>query len=72
MFVRLTVAGLALGALAAVPLTRALESLLFEISATDPLVFAGAALVLGLAALAAAWVPAHSASRVEPLKVLRK
>ena len=67
---RLTVIGLAGGAVCATALTRGLHSLLFEISATDPLVFAGAALVLGAVAAAAAWIPARAATRVDPLEVL--
>ncbi len=62
-----TLAGLA-GAFA---LTRALKGLLFEVSATDPLTFAGIAMVLLVVAVAASWVPARRAMRIEPTAALR-
>ena len=69
---RLTLLGLAAGAIVAFVATRALRSLLFEISVTDPLVFGSAALTLAIVATAAAWIPAHAATRVDPLEVLSR
>jgi len=68
---KLTLLGLALGAASSVALTRFLASFLFGITATDPLAFAAAALVLAAVALLACWVPARRAARVDPMVALR-
>jgi putative ABC transport system permease protein len=68
---RLVLAGLALGALGAFALTRVLRGLLFAVSATDPLTFGAVALLLVLVALAACWIPARRATRIDPLAALR-
>jgi predicted permease len=60
-------AGLGLAALAG----WSARSLLFELSGFDPVVFAGSAVVLALVALSAGIVPAHRASRVDPMRALR-
>lgn len=68
---RMTGLGLALGLVGALGLTRALRSLLFGVSALDPLTFAGVALLLLAVALAAVWLPARRATRLDPTLALR-
>ena len=67
----LAVSGLGLGLLAAVGITRFLESLLLGVSATDPLVFAGVAALLAAVCAAACWFPARQAAAVDPMVALR-
>jgi predicted permease len=66
-----TVVGLAIGITGALALTRAMQSLLFGVSANDPLTFAGVALLLGAAALLANYIPARRATKVDPMVALR-
>ena len=67
----LIAAGVAIGIGGALALTRAMTSLLFEVSPTDPVVFTGVPLLLVVVALIACFVPARRASRVDPMVALR-
>lgn len=64
-------AGLAAGLVIAYSTSHALTSLLFEVQPTDPVTFVAIAVLLALAALAAAYVPARRAAAVDPVDVLR-
>ena len=67
----LVLIGAAIGALSALASTRVLSALLYSVSATDPIAFAGVLVVLCAVALVASYVPARRASRLEPMDVLR-
>jgi ABC-type antimicrobial peptide transport system permease subunit len=67
----LTAAGVAIGAGGAFALTRILNSLLFHVSATDPATFGGVALLFVVVALAACYIPARRATRIDPMAALR-
>jgi putative ABC transport system permease protein len=64
-------AGLAVGVVASLALTRALDGLVYGISTTDPLTFISLPLVLGVVAFIAGLLPAMRATRVDPLEALR-
>ncbi|HXI27814.1 MAG TPA: hypothetical protein VNG89_05320, partial [Vicinamibacterales bacterium] len=68
---RMTAAGIAIGAALAYLLTGVLARFLFQVSPHDPVVFASAACALCLLALVASYVPARRASSVDPLVALR-
>ena len=68
---RLAAAGAVAGAVASLVITRWMSSLLFGVSATDPVTFTSAILVVTLAASLAAYLPARRALRVDPMVVLR-
>jgi predicted permease len=67
----LAAAGSAIGIVAALFLTQLLSAMLYGVKPTDPPAFAGTALLLLTTAVIASWVPAHRASRVDPLDALR-
>jgi len=64
-------AGVAIGLIASYAMTRLMKTLLFGVSATDPLTFTVIALSLGLIALLACWIPARRAAKVDPMIALR-
>jgi ABC-type antimicrobial peptide transport system permease subunit len=67
----LTIVGLAAGIAGAAGLSRYLEGLLFGLTPLDPATFVGVAAGFALVALAAAYVPARRAARVDPIAALR-
>jgi ABC-type antimicrobial peptide transport system permease subunit len=67
----LTLAGIGLGIGGALLLTRVMQSLLFQVSAFDPAIFAGIGLLFALMATAATYIPARRAMRVDPMTALR-
>ncbi len=68
---RLAMTGLGVGAVAALALSRLIASLLYGITSTDPITFAAVAFVLTIVAVAACWIPARRATRVDPIEALR-
>jgi predicted permease len=69
--IALVVAGATVGIGVALGVTRFLASMLFDVQANDPATIAGVAVLLGLVALVACWIPARRASRVDPIVALR-
>jgi putative ABC transport system permease protein len=68
---RLVVLGLVVGLAGGAALSRLLRSSLFEIAPSDPSSYVVAAIALAAVALAACWIPARRASRVDPAEALR-
>ena len=69
--VLLVLIGAAIGIAAAIGLTRFMSTILYGVHANDPLTFAGVAILLTLVALAACYIPARRAMRVDPIIALR-
>jgi ABC-type antimicrobial peptide transport system permease subunit len=67
----LAIVGAALGMAVALGVTRYLASMLYNVHASDPATMAGVALLLTLVALAACYIPARRATRVDPMVALR-
>ena len=67
----LTLAGLAIGTMAALAVTRLMSGLLFQVSAADPASFAASALLFAAIAALASYLPARRATRVDPTEALR-
>jgi putative ABC transport system permease protein len=69
--VRVAICGVLAGVVASLALTRLMRSLLFQVSATDPVTFAAVALLLSGVALVACYIPARAAMNLDPLVTLR-
>jgi putative ABC transport system permease protein len=70
--IRISVVGTAAGVVAAIAATRLLSRMLYHVSPTDPATFAAIAAVILTAGVAASWIPAHRATRVDPVDALRR
>jgi putative ABC transport system permease protein len=68
---RIVIAGIAIGIAGALALTKLLSTLLYEVTATDPITFGGVALLLACVALVACYLPARQAMRIDPVTALR-
>jgi ABC-type antimicrobial peptide transport system permease subunit len=69
--VKMAMLGVVIGIAASLALTRLMAKMIFGVSATDPLTFLAVAAVLTFVALAASYIPARRASRVDPIVALR-
>jgi ABC-type antimicrobial peptide transport system permease subunit len=69
---RLTAAGIVIGIVAAVMLTRLMADLLYKVSPRDPIVFGTALIILIVVAFVACFVPAWRATRIDPVQALHE
>jgi putative ABC transport system permease protein len=69
--IRVALTGLAIGLVSALALGRVMSGLLFGVKATDPVTFAAAGILLATVALAACYLPARRAMRIDPIAALR-
>jgi putative ABC transport system permease protein len=67
----LSIGGIVVGLIVAVPLARLIGTLLYEVSSLDPLTFVAVPLVLSIVALGASALPARRATRVDPVTALK-
>jgi ABC-type antimicrobial peptide transport system permease subunit len=68
---RLALAGVAVGLIGALALSRVVASLLYQVNAVDPVTFVAVPALLCAVALLASWAPARRATRVDPLIAMR-
>ena len=64
--------GVAIGAAAALALSRLITALLFQVGSADPLIYVGVAALLGAVAASACWLPSRRAARVDPMRALHQ
>jgi putative ABC transport system permease protein len=69
--IKLTLIGIAIGIAGAMGLTQLMKTLLYGVSAADPVTFVAVAVLLALVALLACWLPARRATKVDPMIALR-
>jgi putative ABC transport system permease protein len=68
---KLALAGVVIGIIAAVALTRVMRNLLYEVEPGDPLTLLAVSILLVATALFACWLPARRAAKVDPMEALR-
>jgi ABC-type antimicrobial peptide transport system permease subunit len=69
--VKLAASGAMIGLVAALLATRVLRTMLYDLAPTDPATYATVVVILGATAIAAAWLPARRAARLDPVEALR-
>jgi len=70
--VKLSAAGIVVGLAGALAITRVMGSMLVGVTPTDPITFGVIVVIFALVAIAASWIPAHRASRLDPLNAIRE